>query len=106
MRISQLITCLPAHSGDYRFAWIISFLIAIIAAPFILVFKETVPWLIAIPIVIGAGIIFIYEFRASSHLWPSGLDLLVTFPASFEGLKSYEQFLALAIQQPRKKVPK
>jgi hypothetical protein len=103
MRIDQVINSVPANAGDYRFAWIFSFLLAIVAAPFIVAFKHTAPWLIAVPLGVGTVVIFLYELRAAFHLGDS--DLLEIFPPGFSGLTSYSQMLALEIQ-PRKKVPK
>src|SRR6266568_8163578 len=95
---------MPKDLGDYRAAWIFSFLVAITAAPFVVAFKQTAPWIIAIPIALGAAVILIYEFCAvfsPTH----ETDLVVTIPSGFSGMLSYEQMLALEIH-PKRKIPK
>ena len=91
----------PRHSGDYRFGWIFSFLIAALFAPFIVVFEHTAPWLIAVPITIGAIIIFYLEWRSINDM-PRESELFESIPKGFLGLKSYEQLLSLEIHPPRK----
>ena len=60
--------------------------------------------MIVVPLVLGTGVIVIYEFRAafSSRL---DLEVLVTCPSSFIGQPAYSQLLSLEIH-PKAKVPK
>src|ERR1039457_3084247 len=101
MRTEQLISIMPRQSGDYRFGWIFSFLVAIASAPFIVIFQHSAPWLIAVPIVFGAAVILITEWKLSAVL-PPDPEIFESLPKGFSGLKSYEQFLALTIQSVKK----
>jgi hypothetical protein len=101
MRTEQLISIMPRQSGDYRFGWIFSFLLAIISAPFIVVFQHSAPWLISVPIVFGAAVILVSEWKFSAEL-PPDREALESIPKGFAGIKSYEQFLALTIQFGKK----
>jgi hypothetical protein len=94
---------LPKHFGDYRPVWIFSFGLAIIFAPLVVVLNNSAPWLIAVPIVIGAVAIFIYELWASSQWESDEPGYFVGFPQDLKGLKAYEQFFALEINPPRRK---
>src|SRR5258706_10438707 len=105
MKIDTIFPALPKHSGDYQFAWIVSFLIAIAFAPFIVFFRQSAPWLISVPIALGAVVIVAYEWIASLHVESSESDTLVSLPSDFTGLKSYEHLLALEIRHT-KKTPK
>src|SRR5581483_8386802 len=71
----------------------------------IVLLKDTVPWLIALPLGIGAIVIVAYEWAASKRSELTGSDVLVTVPSDFVGLKSYDQLLALEVK-PLKKEPK
>jgi hypothetical protein len=101
MRTEQLISIMPRQSGDYRFGWIFSFLVAIASAPFIVIFQHSASWLIAVPIVFGAAVILITEWKLSAVLPPDS-EIFESLPRGFSGLKSYEQFLALTIQSAKK----
>ena len=95
---------LPSHPGDYRFAWAVSFLIALASAPFVVLFKDRLPWLVVVPIAIGMAIIVTAEFVAA---FGSGdkTEGLITIPTGYTGTFSYDSLLALEIQ-PKKKIPK
>jgi hypothetical protein len=105
MKFERLLPKLPVHAGDYRFAWIFSFALATAAAPLVVIFKDSAPWLMAIFLALGAIVVFVYEAIASYSVEPNDLDFLVSLPKGFAGLKSYEHFLALEVP-PRKKIPK
>lgn len=102
MNIGGLYSELPKSVGDYRFAWVFSFLLATAFAPFIIIFKQSAPWLIVVPLAVGAVVIFAHEWMAVSKIDPSDAEHLVTVPAGYLGLKSYEDFFALEIKpKPR-----
>lgn len=104
MTAEQLIKITPSHAGDYRFGWVFSFVVALVFAPFIVLFQHSAPWLIAVPIILGAAVIFISEWRFSAVM-PPDIEVFESLPKGFSGLKSYEQFLSLTIQTT-KKTPK
>ena len=68
MIIDNVIPKSPKSLGDYRFAWVISFAIAVVSAPIIVIYKESAPWAISVPIAIGATIIIAYEYNAAFRL--------------------------------------
>lgn len=104
MTFEQAIPKTPKNLGDYRFAWAVSFMLAIVSAPLIVLFKQSAPWLITVPLVLGTGIIVIYEFKAAFGS-QSDLEVLVTFPPNFIGQAAYSRLLSLEIH-PKTKVPK
>jgi hypothetical protein len=54
----------PASSeGDYRSAWVFSLLIGLFSAPVLIYFRESAPWLIAVPLCVGAALLTIREFH-------------------------------------------
>jgi hypothetical protein len=101
MTAEQLIQKTPRHSGDYRFGWIFSFVVAIVFAPFVVIFQHSVPWLIAVPIILGAAVIFFLEWKATAKT-SADTDIFESLPKGFAGIKSYEQLVALEIHPPRK----
>jgi hypothetical protein len=101
MRTEQLISIMPRQSGDYRFGWMFSFLVAIVFAPLIVIFQHSAPWLIAVPIVFGSAVILISEWRISAEL-PTDTEVFESIPKGFAGIKSYEQFLSLTVQLGKK----
>lgn len=103
MKAAVLFPSLPKHIGDYRFAWVFSFLLAFVSAPIVVYFRQSAPWLIAVPLGLGALVILSYEWVASQRREEvESQDTLVSLPMDFAGLKSYENLLALEIK-PRKK---
>jgi hypothetical protein len=105
MKLERLLSKSPAYAGDYRFAWIFSFALATAVAPFVVIFKDSAPWLITVFLALGAIVIFVYEAVASYSVEPNDLDFLVSLPKNYSGLKAYEHFLALEVQ-PKRKDPK
>ena len=96
----------PKSDGDYRFAWIVAAGLSIFCAPLVVLFEKQAPLLIAVPIVLGALLIATYELKAEGFIGQSRAhDVLVTLPAGFEGLRAYNDLLALTVR-PRPKVPK
>jgi hypothetical protein len=104
MTVDRFMPGLPKHAGDFRFAWFFSFVLAAIAAPFVLIFKENAPWVIAVPFILGVVVILMYEFTAAFRA-NRDEDLLVKIPEGFSGLMSYEHLLTLEVT-PKSKVPK
>ena len=102
MNISGLNSAFPKSAGDYRFAWLFSFLLAIALAPFIVYFKQSAPWLIAVPLALGAAVILAHEWVASSRVDPTDAEPFVIVPAGYSGLKSYQEFFALEIKPKQK----
>jgi hypothetical protein len=101
MRTEQLISIMPRQSGDYRFGWMFSFLVAIVFAPLIVIFQHSAPWLITVPIIFGAAVILISEWKISAEP-PTDTEAFESIPKGFAGIKSYEQFLALTVQFGKK----
>jgi hypothetical protein len=96
---------LPSSLSDYRYAWIASFVISVVITPYILAFKDSAPWLIAVPLSIGAVIIVFVELR-SQHLFSDDTSShLVTMPEGYKGLREYQNLLTLDVR-PRKKSSK
>ena len=81
MTFDQTISRSP---GDYRFAWAVAFVLAVLSAPFIVIYKENAPWLIVVPLLLGTIVIVIYEFKAAFRS-NSGVELLITLPSGFIG---------------------
>ncbi len=102
MKFDPSFPAFPKGPGDYRFAWVFSFILAIAFAPFVVVFKERAPWLIAVPLGIGAAGILLFEWVAAQKSETKQGDCLVTIQNGFEGLRSYEEMLALEITPRRK----
>jgi hypothetical protein len=102
MKFDPSFPVFPKGPGDYRFAWAFSFVLAIAFAPFVVVFKERAPWLIAVPLGIGAAVILLYEWVAAQKSEIIQGDCLVTMQTGFGGLRSYEEMLALEIKPRRK----
>ncbi len=91
---------MPRQAGDYRFGWVFSFLVAIVSAPFIVAFQHSLPWLIAVPIVLGVALIAVSEWKVCAAM-PSQ-EFFESIPKGYSGIKSYEQLVALEIHPPRK----
>lgn len=104
MKFERAFPKAPKDVGDYRFAWAVSFALAIVSAPAIILYKQSAPWLIAVPLSLGTIFIVIYEFRTAFSS-QSVSEVLVTFPPSFVGQSAYSRLLSLEIQ-PKTKVPK
>src|ERR1022692_3852554 len=91
----------PRHCGDYRAGWIIAFSIAILFAPFVIIFQHSAPWLIVFPIGIGAAIILFSEWKNSGVIQFES-DFFESIPEGFHGLSAYSHLWALEIHPPRK----
>jgi hypothetical protein len=89
--------------ADYRFAWLVAFAIALASAPFVVAFKHSAPWLIAVTIVLGFCIILFAEVRTA--LGSSAEEWLTTMPSGARDLVSYDRLIALEVS-PKPKVPK
>jgi hypothetical protein len=92
----------PKAAGDYRAVWVGAFLIAILFAPYVVLFRETAPWLIAIPIVLGCLAVIAYEMRNSGFWQREESEHLETMEAEHEGLKRYDRLLSLDVRPPSK----
>src|ERR1043166_701833 len=104
MKADTVIASAPGQATTYRFSWIFSFSLAIVAAPFVVFYKQSAPWLIVVPIALGAAVILAYEFWiAFGRSRDSGM--LVSIPSGYKGTMNYDQLLALEIH-PKKRVPK
>ena len=100
----SLLRLAPKSAGDYRLAWIFSIAVAVIAAPFVVLFKESTPWLIGVPLCIGIAIILIYEYWAVFEL-SAEHDFLITLSNEYKGIFSYDRLIALEVKE-NKAVPK
>ncbi len=88
------------NDGDYRVAWFFSFGLAILFAPFVVAFKNQAPWLIAVPVGLGALAVLLFEVTHSRS--KGALEALIVLPEGYHGLKAYENLLALEIKHPKK----
>src|SRR5437016_541701 len=105
-KVHQYLSAAAENPGDYRFAWGISFLLALIFSPLIVLLKHQAPGLILIPLLIGAAIIVAFEVLSSGVFSKEGsAPTLIALPDDFKAMAAYEKILALEIR-PRKKVPK
>jgi len=97
---------LPRESGDYKVVWVIASFVALLFTPFVVIFRDTAPWFIAVPLALGGLLIVLYEAHNAgllSRRQPS--DVLVCLPEEYRGLIAYEKLMALEIK-PRKKISK
>jgi hypothetical protein len=100
----NLLRSSPKSAGDYRFVWAFSIVVAVISAPFVVLFKESIPWLIAVPLCGGVLVILIYEYRAIFEI-SAEHDVMITLSEEFKGLFSYDRLIALEVKET-KTVPK
>jgi hypothetical protein len=91
----------PSAPSDYRYAWISSFLLALVFAPFIFAFKNSATWLITLPLCIGGLVISLVELRRIDCP-DDGPSHLVTFSRENKGLRNYSDLLALDVR-PKKR---
>jgi hypothetical protein len=98
------------HENSYATIWGVAVILATVFTPLVVIFKESAPWLIVLPIAIGGVFLLILEFERGGFevldrlfFWRR-FSPLVTSKA-FEPLKAYEELIALEIK-PKRKVPK
>ena len=92
---------------DKMFAriWIIAAIVATVSTPFVVLWKESLPWLITIPISIGVVIVFASEFRRQLQMREDSETSLVTIsalPPDYKGIGAYEESVALEIKPLRR----
>src|ERR1051325_297998 len=94
------------NEGDYRLVWAISVCIALLSAPVVVALKDKYPWAVAVPISVGAIIIFVLELKECGFFHSGGAqDFFTRFPQGYRGLGDYEHLLLLEVA-PKRKVPK
>jgi len=109
--MSSLARPIEASESSYRVAWLIGIAIATLSTPFVVVFKATAPWIILIPITIGAFLVTVLEFRLLKLPKPLKRFLYAEpnaeeAPTDFQMLRKYDELMALDIKPPKRKIPK
>lgn len=93
------------HAKVFSRIWLIAAIVATIATPFVVLWKDSAPWLISVPISIGVIIVFTLEFRRqfqTRRIEEPAEKHFSVLPADYRGMGAFEESVVLELKSTKK----